>query len=113
MKPEIKFRAWHGVYGGMTYFKLSEGSCCGAQGFNPQDRPVIMQFMGLKDKNGKEIYEGDIVTVDGTPYLIEWRGAGDWFVGTDNDCFMFTPEVYSLEIVGNIHENPNLFRGEK
>lgn len=110
MKPEIKFRAWHGQYGGMTYFPLRDGSCCTAQGFNPYYKPIIMQYMGLKDKNGKEIYEGDIVAVDGTPYLIDWRGAGDWFVGTDNDCFMFSPEVYVLEVLGNVHENPTLFR---
>ena len=70
---------------------------------------IIEQFTGLRDKNGREIYEGDIVTVDGVLYFVEWRGAGDWFIDPEcDDAFMFTPSIYELEIIGNIHENPEL-----
>ena len=68
-----------------------------------------LQYTGLLDKNGREIYEGDIVTVDGVLYFVEWRGAGDWFIDPEcDDAFMFTPSIYELEIIGNIHENPEL-----
>ena len=68
-----------------------------------------MQYTGLKDKNDKEIYEGDIVTVDGEIFYVEWRGMGDWFIDPKKDAaFVFTPEIYDVEVIGNIYENPEL-----
>ena len=84
----------------------------------------LMQFTGLLDKNGKEIYEGDIVEyengfgekkdVDGKPMKFEVR----W--DKDNACF-FANEIFlsnymieendnRLEIIGNIYENPELLK---
>lgn len=70
----------------------------------------LMQYTGLKDKNGKEIYEGDVLLIDGkTTKVIEsemgwdWDGASvyGWAIGTEN------PETES-EIIGNIYSNPEL-----
>lgn len=72
---------------------------------------VLMQNTGLNDKNGKEIYEGDIVEFEDDVRLsIQWawnsynfygQGAVDWDI-TNHD-----PEK-DFEIIGNIYENPDL-----
>ena len=79
---------------------------------NEQERFIIMQWTQLKDKNGKEIYEGDIVYVicedgnaviewdeDSAKFSIkfdDWIADFDWYSGKD------------LEVIGNIYENPEL-----
>jgi len=75
----------------------------------------LMQFTGLKDKNGKEIYEGDIVNSHAQfeqPYIREviW-GENCGLVFKPLTGFnLCKPNEYHFEIIGNIYENPELLR---
>lgn len=86
---------------------------------------ILMQYTGLKDKNGKEIYEGDIIEVWGehinpndgistsfqyvlpVKYETKILTGGNLFSGFTNIDFGQS-NISSVEIIGNIYENPDL-----
>ena len=116
MEREIKFRAWHVGNKQMIYpyarsFNdiLSSGDL-----LNRFDSEFLMQFTGLKDKNGKEIYGGDIIeTVTGGNMVINWNNLKASFV-IDREGWAFQHffgealEADECEVIGNIYENPKL-----
>jgi len=78
-----------------------------------ENEVILMQYTGLKDKHGKEIYEGDIVNehcrygVKGHEVKMEHVSGSD-DMGTD--MFGYIDFDESVEIIGNIYENPELLK---
>lgn len=74
----------------------------------------IMQYTGLKDKNDKEIYEGDIVkhATDEGVYKVIFEDGG-FYVKNLFEYDFQTINEYPLEVIGNIYENPELMEGEE
>lgn len=71
---------------------------------------VFMQCTGLKDKNGKLIYEGDIVRDINIPsyfYIIVWFKGGFYLKSTVSNSFLVF-DTTQQEVIGNIYENPEL-----
>ena len=83
-----------------------------------KDRPnfhILEQCTGLKDKNGKLIYEGDIVEYSDDYWVViynkprmEWGLMGYDYAIYGRDIKKYDLDVISCEIIGNIHENPEL-----
>ena len=97
---EIKFRAWNGVEMSEP-FDLNKG--------DPDTFPLglpLMQYTGLKDKNGKEIYDGDILKNEdyNRTRVMEWENDVVPF------CFDYYESPGDWEIIGNIYENPELLK---
>lgn len=92
----------------------------GSEGYKSVKMP-LMQYIGIKDKNGVEIYESDIIVskIDySRPIVVEWEqkdisrtyGHGDY--GSDRISGFILDGCYGQpdqwEVIGNIHENPEL-----
>ncbi len=113
MNRTIKFRAWDETNKKFTYWNRDtpEDNFNLAFCLDPQIGVEVSQFTGLLDKNGKEIYEGDVVQARDAKWEIIWLSKfacfalknpeDEWFPNLDLD----TPRI---EIIGNIYENSDL-----
>ncbi|MCM3216139.1 YopX family protein [Niallia taxi] len=77
---------------------------------------MILQYTGLKDKSGVEIYEGDILqNSDGKRFVIKWGINSNGFVAQTNETQGKVYSSYHLSfktiVIGNIYKNPNLLKG--
>ena len=121
---EIKFRGWDKekkeMYTGFSFNDIYAGydeiyvedesdnywSC------PDWDNAILMQYTGLKDKNGKEIYEGDIIKNEiGELKEIIFEDGGFWYKDVDGRLYM--PIQRMREIIGNIYENPEFLLKEE
>lgn len=135
MKREIKFRGRNDRHGWLTghYFVNRGVHFIAEDGIaNPLytwedysvDPETVGQYTGLKDRNGKEIYEGDIVSAWSagshcTIGIIKWgKGPCSFFIGNSTNSLIWRLSgdkngCETLEIIGNIHDNPELLEEGK
>lgn len=147
MNREIKFRAFDAktntmvfsgfhVIGEVTAFggietHIAENKCGATCSMERWNDIVLMQYTGLKDKNGKEIYDGDVVELDSYPFYsdglrnylgeVYWCDRDHmWAVGlhvvSDRVSGRATGRALHEDdgegwaVIGNIHENPELLK---
>lgn len=122
-----RYRAWHKVWEEMCKVKRirfdDEGNITKvlvrgeAFGSNVSLEEInLMQSTGLFDKNGKEVFEKDILDYNGRKVIVKWHGSYACFIyefvdELKNRTAEWQPlylSYYKFEIVGNIYENPEM-----
>ena len=127
---EIKFRAWDTVgnqWLWITGFETAEtsksdgytldgifhnGDYVGKEGI------VLMQYTGLKDRHGQEIYEGDILRDDEMGLnVVRWEDGSFWlemfYEGGQSLMEHLSDYNEVCEVIGNVYEHPHLLKGDE
>jgi uncharacterized phage protein (TIGR01671 family) len=133
---DIKFRAWNNKHKVMLneidIFDILSKDPASLSSKNFYNDNILNQYTGLEDKNGKEIYEGDIL---GCPWnfnteyfsygeVVFWKGSFHLSKGDESEYPEYCPhDLYGFNdtptrrefwenatIIGNIHENPDLLK---
>lgn len=133
MNPEIKYRAWirkekRIAFVGTIWWNYEDGpKIINVDGRNYSlSEIILMQFTGLKDKDGEEIHEGDIVNVTAfDPHVVRYADGAFWFASAKYPNSVPWVGMYNMnpkagytndgkglevEVIGNIYENPRLLK---
>lgn len=136
MNREIKFRARNNKYWIYCDAIINGWAILNENGGMAKINPeTVGQYTGLKDKNGKEIYEGDVIEfsydvftgnfdtkvgrgtiefIDGAFYIKPFEIEGKKIKDIDNEewFLIYTVNIDTLKVIGNIYDNPELLGGE-
>lgn len=133
MKREIKFRAWitEECKRGYIVNQMFDDSTVKSELVSDMKFPSLfwsengiipMQYTGIKDKNGKEIYEGDIVLKGGRTGSVVWGSYSDGEYVSNVECWLVNvmplsdlgglwgASEHTNEVIGNIYEHPELLK---
>jgi uncharacterized phage protein (TIGR01671 family) len=112
---EIKFRAWFKDIPHMaTDIEIGHGYLQIIDAKNEEwnreigEADAIMQYTGLKDKDGKDVYEGDIINWNGLNYAIEWERGAFRLKVKFWSLVRWVEVIHLLEVLGNVYQNPEL-----
>lgn len=115
MTRPIKFRAWHNGAKYWEHWEIPNELFIDGTSESSDEYEAWGQFTGLKDSKGTEIYENDIVKIDGDVHIVTWGyvdygvgfklsdepgGTGTWLSDWEGEC----------EVIGNVHDNPDLLK---
>lgn len=132
---EIKFRAWDKIgkrMGAVTFIRYSDSQYAQISARFKQsgktvdewfaygcedgsDNIILLQYSGLHDKDGVEIYEGDICEdVRGFRFVVEWDKDARFLgrgIGKQKEYIRYVAQEPAVVVIGNIYENPELLEG--